>query len=72
MAELPAHELLLDLARRFCLLVRELAPQLHAQLQPGPPTAQLGQLCRHLSALLRSLGLDTTADAIRLAVEAGY
>lgn len=26
----------------------------------------------HRSALLRSLGLDTTADAIRLAVEAGY
>lgn len=26
----------------------------------------------HRSALLRSLGLETTADAIRLAVEAGY
>ena len=26
----------------------------------------------HRSALLRALGVETTADAIRLAVEAGY
>ena len=61
--------LLLDVARRFALLARELAPQLEQRIEPGPPTAQLSQLSRHLGALLEALpAADATHHRCKLSV----
>ena len=58
---------LLDLARRFTLLARELEPQLKDTLDPGPISTQLGQLSRQLGGLLEVLPtVDTSAHRYKL------
>ena len=58
---------LLDLARRFTLLARELGPQLTERLDSAPISNQLGQLSRQLGGLLEILPtVDTSAHRYKL------